>query len=179
MSKFESPALVEIEDMAEGVYASSGAPGVIIPVGPTPTATPEPSGPAPTPSPSWTVLWDNHNGGQKSYIRLKGSGHPCSGESITIVLKLLPPASIATVIHEGEADMVLLDTQTIQLTRNNHYNAGNDQINFLVGALTFKTSPGNPAETGSYYDSSCSALHCGEEMDPVTGPFIINSVVYS
>jgi len=176
MKEFQSPVLVEIEDMAEGVYAASGTPGnnpgpIITPTNPTPTPTPS--------NPNWTVLWDNHNGGQKSYIRVKGTGHPCSGETITIVLKLLPPAAIDAVIHEGEATMVRLDDQTFQLTRNCHYNAGNDQINFLVGALTFKNSPGNPAETGSYYDSSCSGSHCNEEMNSVTGPFIINSVVYS
>lgn len=168
MKEFQSPILVEIEDLAEGVYAASGASN------PEPTPTPPP---AVEDTPNWEVYWDHHNGGQKSYIRVKGGNHQKSGNAVTICLDLVSSASISGLIHDGDVK-VDWDPKTIKFTRYGHFNSG-DAIDFNVGAFSFEKSPGNLEETGAYYDTTNAPAHMQETMNNVTGPFIIRSVVYT
>uniref|UniRef100_UPI004056D3A7 hypothetical protein n=1 Tax=Acetatifactor sp. TaxID=1872090 RepID=UPI004056D3A7 len=169
MKNFDVPTFVEIDDMAEGVYAASGSSDPSLPSYDEEIPV--------IPVPNWEVYWDHHNGGQKSFMRIRGNQHPQSGERITVVLELISSANITNLIHEGDVRIDSWDKKTIKFTRNNHYNS-TDYIDINIGAFSFEGSPYNIQETGSYYDTSCATPHEREVMGNA-GPFIIRSVDYS
>jgi len=168
MKKFDTPVLVEVTDLAEGIYASSGA--VTVNPNPTPNPTPAPD------QPKWIPYWDHHNGGQKSYIRLKGCQHGKAGNKVTITLQLTSGAGIKDKIHDGDGRITFFNDNTIVIEREGLFNAG-DSIDFNVGAFSFKNSPDNKDATGAYYSSDIAGVHQQEEM--TYGPFQITSINYS
>ena len=143
MKKFDTPVLVEVTDLAEGVYASSGA----IVVNPNPTTSP-------TPAPGqdlWELRWGHHNSGSHSTVRICTKGNSSvyfgkSGNLIRFTIQI-PSAKISS-IKEWGGDVGVTDLgDTLIVERRNWYNE-TEYINLYLGAFVF-----NCTETGSYYPS--------------------------
>ena len=172
MSDFITPDLINIEDVAEGIYAGSGS--TSSPAVPTPIPTADPSGsvtPAPTTAPgggttptqcwvNWQCRWTGHNNGGHSVCHV--SANHCgdhSGESLT--MHFVTNFPIVEVKNASGCIISNVGAYSFTIIRNNHFNAG-DSIGFnfeIVTSATLYDASGNPLH-GAIGANNADAYYC-------------------
>jgi len=156
MSEFIAPELLNIDDMAEGVYAGSG--------GLVEDSTPIPN-PDPNPMPegcwiNWQCKWVGHNNGGHSICHV--SANHCSNHSgDRLVMNFLTNFPIQDVKNASGLTISNIGTYNFTLTRNNHFNP-TESIGFnfeiVTSALMYDES-GNPLH-GAIGSNNASAYYC-------------------
>lgn len=153
MSEFIAPELLNITDMAEGVYAGSGF------------FPDNPDDPLPDFTPvgcwmNWQCKWVGHNNGGHSVCHV--SANHCgdhSGECLTI--NFLTNFPIQEIKNTSGLTVSNVGTYTFSLTRNNHFNP-NESIGFnfeiITSALLYDEN-GNLLH-GAIGSNNASAYYC-------------------
>lgn len=153
MNEFISPELVNIDDVAEGVYAGSGAWGTNPDTNPPIIETKECWV-------NWQCKWTGHNNGHHSVCHI--SANHCgdhSGECLTInfvtnfPIKEVKNASGYTITNVG--------TYSFSIIRNNHFNPG-ESIGFnfeIVTSATMYDESGKQLE-GAIGAHNADAYYC-------------------
>lgn len=155
MKEFISPVIVDIADLAEGVYAASGS-----------TSTDEPIIPVPNPGTDgwdWSINWANHNSGSHSEMELRGHNYGnTGGNHIKFVINFIGQGIIDTVSNVSKATSYSWTQNSITLVYDGVYNPGESiTIGFQI---TFDGAPNCEKGGHSYWPSgqNCNTSAAGQ-----------------
>ncbi len=153
MKEFTSPVIVDIADLAEGVYAASGS-----------TSTEDPVIPAPgVQGWNWSIEWANHNSGSHSEMNLKGLNNSGQGGNhIKVVLTFVGQGQITSVTSVSKATSYSYTQNSITFEYDGVYNGFGENI--CIGyQITFDGAP-NADRGNSYWPSgtNCNTSAAGE-----------------
>lgn len=138
MKKFETPIIVDVEDMAEGVYAASGS---------LPEEDDFYEPPTGGEQGCWQFecKWTGHNNGGHSVCHVQGT-HCGDHSGNTLRMEFLTNFPIKEVKNASGLTISEVGAFSFVLTRNNHFNS-NESIGFnfeIETSTVFYDEAGNP-----------------------------------
>lgn len=154
MKEFISPVIIDIADLAEGVYAASGS---------NPTDEPILPPPSEVEGWQWGVNWANHNSGSHSEMEVKAHNFGTKGGNhVKIVLSFIGQGTITSVSNVSKATSYSWTPNSITFVYDGVYNPGED---ITIGyQITFDGSPNAEKGGHSYWPSgqNCNTSALGQ-----------------
>ncbi|MCR5719489.1 MAG: hypothetical protein K6F84_02890 [Lachnospiraceae bacterium] len=156
MKKFEAPVICKVDDLAEGIYAASGA----VVNDPIPVITE-------TGDWKFDVKWCNHNSGSHSEMEVHGHNYGKQGGShIEVTLAFFGRGKIISCANASKATQTEWSSNSIKLVYDGVFNPGEDVV-FGLPDVRFSESP-------AQYSYHLSGQNCN---CPANDAFMITGVI--